>query len=58
MRNWVLANLHMADVLKANGYAYQFIYAKEAAHVDRPVRAQTLAPALEWLWQNYKPATD
>ncbi len=57
MGNWVLANAHMADVLKAKGYHYQFVYAKEAGHVDRPVRAQTLAPALEWLWQDYKPAT-
>jgi enterochelin esterase-like enzyme len=57
MYNWVLANLHMAEVLKAKGYHYQFVYAKEAGHVDRPVRAATLAPALEWLWQDYKPAT-
>jgi enterochelin esterase-like enzyme len=56
MGNWVLANLHMAEVLKAKGYAYQFVYAKEAGHVDRPVRAQTLAPALEWLWRDYTPA--
>ena len=56
MRNWVLANQRMAAVLKAKGYAYQFVYAKEAGHVDRPVRAHTLAPALEWLWKDYKPA--
>jgi enterochelin esterase-like enzyme len=55
MRNWVLANLHMAEALKAKGYAYQFVYAREAGHVDRPVRATTLAPALEWLWKDYKP---
>lgn len=55
-RNWVLANQRMAEVLKAKGYNYQFVYAKEAGHVDRPVRAQTLAPALEWLWQDYKSA--
>lgn len=54
MRNWVLANLHMAEVLKAKGYHYQFVYARGAGHVDRPVRAQTLAPALEWIWQDYK----
>ena len=39
--------------LKAKGYAYQFVFAKDAGHVDRPVRAQTLAPALEWLWKGY-----
>lgn len=55
MRNWVLANLHMAEVLKAKGYPYQFVFATEAGHVDRPVRAQTLAPALEWLWRDYRP---
>src|SRR6185436_6214977 len=57
MGNWVLANMHMAEVLKAKGYPYQFVFAKEAGHVDRPVRAQTLAPALEWLWKDYQPAT-
>jgi enterochelin esterase-like enzyme len=55
MGNWVIANMHMADALKAKGYHYQFVYAKEAGHVDRPVRAMTLAPALEWLWKDYKP---
>jgi enterochelin esterase family protein len=53
MRNWVLANLHMAEALKAKGYPYQFVYAREAGHVDRPVRAMTLAPALEWLWKDF-----
>lgn len=57
MGNWVIANQRMAEVLKAKGYPYQFVFAKEAGHVDRPVRAQTLAPALEWLWKDYKPVT-
>ena len=56
MFNWVIANQRMAAVLKAKGYAYQFVFCKEAGHVDRPARAQTLAPALEWLWQDYRPA--
>jgi enterochelin esterase-like enzyme len=56
MGNWILANAHLAEVLKAKGYHYQFVYAKEAGHVDRPVRAATLAPALEWLWKDFKPA--
>lgn len=56
MRNWVLANQRMTEVLKAKGYAYQFVYSKEAGHVDRPVRAYTVAPALEWLWKDYEPA--
>jgi len=54
-RNWVLANLKMAEALKAKGYPYQFVYAREAGHVDRPVRAMTLAPAIEWLWKDYRP---
>ncbi len=57
MYNWVLANMHMAAVLKAKGYHYQFVYAQQAGHVDRPVRAMTVAPALEWLWKDYKPVT-
>jgi len=57
MGNWVLANMHMAEVLKAKGYPYQFLYAQQAGHVDRPVRAMTLSPGLEWLWKDYKPAT-
>jgi enterochelin esterase family protein len=57
MRNWVIANQRMAEALKAKGYHYQFVYAREAGHVDRAVRAQTVAPALEWLWQDYKPVT-
>ena len=56
MNNWVLANRQLAQVLKAKGYPYQFVYAQQAGHVDRPVRAMTLAPGLEWLWQDYKPA--
>lgn len=53
MGNWVIANQRMAEALKAKGYPYQFVFAKEAGHVDRPVRAQTLAPALEWLWKDF-----
>ncbi len=55
MGNWVFASIHTAEVLKAKGYHYQFVYAPQAGHVDRPVRSQTLAPALEWLWKDYKP---
>jgi enterochelin esterase family protein len=52
MFNWVLANQHLAAALKQKHYDYQFVYAKDAGHVDRPVRAQMLAPALEWLWRD------
>ncbi len=56
MHDWVLANERMAQVLAAKGYHYQFVFAKNAGHVDRAVRQQTLAEALEYLWRDYRPA--
>ncbi len=53
MHDWVLANEKMAAVLAEKGYHYQFVFAKNAVHVDRPTRQQTLAEALEYLWQDY-----
>jgi enterochelin esterase-like enzyme len=55
--NWVIANLRMADVLKAKGYHYQLVYAKNAGHTDNKVIAQTYPQALEWVWQGYQPVT-
>ncbi|HVW16181.1 MAG TPA: alpha/beta hydrolase-fold protein [Mucilaginibacter sp.] len=55
MHDWVLANENMAKVLAAKGYAYQFVFARNAGHVDHAVKAQTLAEALEWLWKGYNP---
>jgi hypothetical protein len=52
MHDWVLANERMAEALAAKGYHYQFVFAKNAGHVDRAVRAQTLPEALEWLWKD------
>jgi enterochelin esterase-like enzyme len=52
--NWPLANRRMAAVLKAKGYDYRFVYAKDAKHVDARVVAQTLPGALEWLWRDYR----
>jgi hypothetical protein len=43
----------MAKVLADTGYHYQFVFARNAAHVDRAVRAQTLPEALEYVWQGY-----
>jgi enterochelin esterase-like enzyme len=57
MGNWILANMHMAAVLKAKGYHYQFVYALGGRHVDSRVVGQTLPQALEWVWQDYKPVT-
>ncbi|MBN9509234.1 MAG: esterase family protein [Alphaproteobacteria bacterium] len=53
MHDWVLADERMAAVLAAKGYHYQFVFARNAVHVDRPTVAQTLPEALEWLWQGY-----
>ena len=53
MHDWVVANEDMARVLAAKGYHHQFLFARNAGHVDRPVKQQTLAEALEYLWQGY-----
>jgi enterochelin esterase family protein len=53
MHDWVLANELMAKVLAARGYHYQFVFARNAGHVDRAVRQQTLGEALEYVWQGY-----
>ncbi|MBM3812308.1 MAG: esterase family protein [Acidimicrobiia bacterium] len=52
--DWVLANQNMAKVLAAKGYPYQFVFAKNAGHCDRAVKAQTLPLALEYVWQGYR----
>ena len=56
MHDWVVANENMAKVLKAKGYHYQFVFARNAGHTDRAVKQETLPEALEWLWKDYKPA--
>lgn len=53
MHDWVVANENMAKVLAAKHYHYQFVFAQNAGHVDHAVREQTLAEALEYLWQGY-----
>jgi hypothetical protein len=53
MHDWVLASERMATVLAAKGYHYQFVFARNAGHVDRGVKQQTLPEALEWLWRGY-----
>jgi enterochelin esterase-like enzyme len=53
--DWVLANEKMAQVLAAKGYHYQFVFAVNAGHTDRAVKAQTLPEALEYIWQGYRP---
>ena len=53
MHDWVLANERMANVLAAKGYHYQFVFARNAGHVDRAVKQQTLSQALQYVWQSY-----
>jgi iron(III)-enterobactin esterase len=53
MHDWVLASEQMAKALAAKGYHYQFVFARNAGHVDRAVKQQTLPEALEYLWQGY-----
>ena len=53
MHDWVVANERMAQTLAARGYHYQFVFARNAGHVDHAVRQQTLPEALEYLWQGY-----
>ena len=55
MHDWVLANENMAKVLAEKGYHYQFVFARNAVHVDHAVREQTLPEALEYLWKDYIP---
>jgi iron(III)-enterobactin esterase len=54
MHDWVVANENMAKVLAAKGYHYQFVFARNAGHVDRATKQQTLPEALEYLWQGYR----
>ena len=43
MHDWVVANEQMAKVLAAKHYPYQFVFARNAGHVERSVRQQTTA---------------
>lgn len=51
--NWVMANQRMASVLKNKHYHYQYVFARDARHVDWGVVRQTLPQALEWVWKGY-----
>lgn len=55
MHDWVQANEDMARVLAAKHYRYQFVFARNAGHVDQAVKQQTLPEALEYVWQTYRP---
>lgn len=51
--NWVMANQRTAAVLAAKRYPYQYVFARDAGHVDGRVVRQTLPQALEWVWRGY-----
>jgi iron(III)-enterobactin esterase len=53
MRNWVIANQRLATVLKAKGYPYQFVYAKNSGHTPGDCISNTLPAALEYVWRGY-----
>jgi len=53
MHDWVVASEDMAKVLAAKAYHYQFVFARNAGHVDPAAKQQTLPEALEYLWQGY-----
>ncbi len=53
MHDWVVANERMAQALAGKGYHYQFVFARNAGHCDGAVKRQTLAEALEYVWQGY-----
>ncbi len=53
MHDWTLSNALMAKVMAEKGYHYQFLFVRNAKHVDRPTIAQTLPSALEWVWKGY-----
>jgi enterochelin esterase-like enzyme len=57
MHDWTVANENMARVLAAKHYHYQFVFARNAGHTDRAVKAQTLPEALGYVWQGYPIAT-
>jgi enterochelin esterase-like enzyme len=54
--NWVMAANRTAAVLKAKGYNYRYVFSKAAGHTDNRVREQTMAAAMEYIWQDYKPS--
>jgi enterochelin esterase-like enzyme len=54
MHDWVDANERMARVLAAKRYRYQFLFVRNAAHVDHDAKLQLYPEALEYVWRGYK----
>jgi enterochelin esterase family protein len=57
MHDWVLANENLARALAAKHYHYQFLFVRNAGHVDHATKLQTLPEALEYVWRDYHPPT-
>jgi iron(III)-enterobactin esterase len=55
MHDWVEANNRMAKVLNDKGYAYQYLFCRNAGHSIGNAQAQFLPHALEWVWRGYAP---
>ena len=53
--NWVMANERTAEVLKAKGYDYRYVFSKATKHCDQKVFQLTLADTLVWTWRGYQP---
>jgi enterochelin esterase-like enzyme len=53
LHDWVVANEEMAKVLAAKGYHYQFVFARNAGHVEGSMKRQLTPEALEYVWQGY-----
>jgi enterochelin esterase-like enzyme len=53
MHDWTLSSERFAKVLAAKGYQYQFVFSKNAFHVDGPTVLQTMPHALEYIWDGY-----
>ena len=53
--NWVTANFRMAAALKERQYDYRHVVCQGAGHVDGRLVVQTMADALEWLWEGFEP---
>jgi enterochelin esterase-like enzyme len=50
MHDWVVANENMAKVLAAKGYHYQFVFVRNAGHVERSMKLQITPEAMEYVW--------
>ena len=53
MHDWVVANERMAGALAAKGYHYQFVFARNAGHVDGAAEKADLAASAGMALQGY-----